>query len=246
MNRKSRFSLFVQYATGRVAVFVTGPLVMGALRLAGYRLRDLRQVRRQVAQIMARHEGPWLICANHLTLIDSFILAHAMFPLHRYLLRYRLVPWNVPEHRNFNRNPIVAFFCYLLKCVPVKRGGERSEIKHTMEKCAHLLQKGENLMIFPEGTRSRTGRVNTEDFTYHVGRLYCKTPGCRVLCLYLRGDRQESYSSVPAFGEKFCISVSECQPHTQQKGLRAQRECAAQIVGCLAEMEEDWFALRRK
>ncbi len=242
MSRSISSSLSLQYSLGRMAVFAVGPLVMGSMRLAGYRIRGLDRARKKVAEAMEEHPGPWLICANHLTLIDSFIIAHAMFPLRSYLLRFHLVPWNMPEYMNFSRNPVTGLLCYLLKCVPVKRGGSREDVKQSLEKCAFILNQGENLMIFPEGTRSRTGRVNTEDFTYHVGRLYCKTPGCRVLCIYLRGDSQESYSSIPRLGETFTMKVSACSPATEYRGLKAQRDCASQIVKSIARMEEDYFA----
>ena len=246
MTQGIHSSLAFQYRMGRLAVFFVGPLVILAIRLAGYRVRELDKVRRKVAAIMRGHQGPWLICANHLTLIDSFILAYAMFPLRRYVFQYQLVPWNVPEYMNFNRNPVVGFFCYLLKCVPVKRGGDRADVRLTLEKCAHLLRRGENVMIFPEGTRSRSGRVNTRDFTYNVGRLFAQTPKCRVLCLYLRGDSQDTYSSMPQWGENFTATVAECRPRTAYKGLRAYRDYATQIVNQLAEMEAAYFASRGK
>ncbi len=231
---------------GRLAVFIVGPLVISAIRLAGYRIRGLSRIRRQVTKIMARHQGPWLICANHLTLVDSFILAYAMFPLHRYMFQYQLVPWNVPEYMNFNRNLFVGLLCYLLKCVPVKRGGDREDVRLTLKKCNYLLDQGANLMIFPEGTRSRNGRVNTKEFTYNVGQMYWKTQGCRVMCIYLRGDSQETYSSFPKPGETFSMTVAELQPQTPYKGLRAYRDCATQIINKLAQMEEAYFAGRRK
>lgn len=246
MQQSIRTPLLFQYFMGRLAVFIVGPMVIGAVRLAGYRIRGLSRFRRQVAKIMGRHAGPWLICPNHLTLIDSFILAYAMFPLHRYMLRYHLVPWNVPEYMNFNRNVFVGLLCYLLKCVPVKRGGDRADVRLTLEKCKFLLSQGANLMIFPEGTRSRSGRVNTRDFTYNVGQMYRNTPGCRVLCIYLRGDGQETYSSIPRPGETFSVQAAELTPQTPYKGLRAYRDCATQIINKLAEMEEAYFAGRWK
>jgi hypothetical protein len=246
MRPKLKYPLLLQYILGRLAVFFVGPLVYCTIRLAGWRIRGLDGIRRQVADIMRRHEGPWLICGNHLTLVDSFIMAYAMFPLQRYLLRYRLVPWNVPEYMNFSRNPASGFLCYLLKCVPVKRGGDREDVKLTLAKCAHLLKTGENLMIFPEGTRSRFGRVNTGEFTYNVGQMFMNTPRCRVLLIYLRGDGQETYSNFPARGEVFSVRVAEAAPETPYRGFRAYRDCATQIVRQLAEMEDDYFASRGK
>jgi len=48
-------------------------------------------------------------------------------------------------------------------------------------------------MIFPEGRRSRTGRVNKEDFSmaWDVSSKTWKTS--KVMCMYLRGDKQAGY-----------------------------------------------------
>jgi 1-acyl-sn-glycerol-3-phosphate acyltransferase len=136
----------------------------------------------------------------------------------------------------------VGGFCYLTKCIPVIRGGDREGVKQSLEKCVRILQKGQNLMIFPEGTRSRTGRVNTLDFTYNVGRWICQMDDVRVLCMYLRGDRQESYSDFPIHGETFTLMMEPCTPATSLNGLRAHRDCARQIIEHLAEMEQRYFA----
>ena len=96
---------------------------------------------------MDAHPGPWLICANHLTLIDSVILAYSMIPIYRYIVHYKLLPWNVPEQMNFNRNIFVGLICFLTKCIPIIRGGDRSAVHSTMAKCAFLLYKGENLKL---------------------------------------------------------------------------------------------------
>lgn len=235
--------LWFQYVMGRALVFLTVPLMALAVKLAGYRIRNLKKVRRAVKNLMIRHPGPWLICANHLTLIDSVILAHAMMPPYRYLFRFRDLPWNIPEHMNFNRNPALRALCFLAKCIPVVRGGDRGRVKSSLEKCLFVLGKGEHLMIFPEGTRTRTGRLNTEDFPYSVGRLVKAVPDCRVMCVYLRGDGQETYSDLPKRGETFTMAVKECHPKTTLTGLRAQRDCATQIIGCLHQMENDYFKL---
>lgn len=244
MEDSIKRSLDLQETLGRIAVLFTAPLIILVIKLAGYRVRNLGEIRRRINKLMRGHSGPWLICANHLTLIDSFIIAYAMFPAYRYMLHFKLLPWNMPEYMNFNRNRLIGGFCYLTKCIPVVRGGDRDVVKISLEKCVRLLQKGENLMIFPEGTRSRTGRVNTRDYTYNVGRWFCNIENVRVLCVYIRGDHQDTYSNFPRFGEKFTMMVEQCRPYTNFKGLRAHRACAGQIIENLADMEKRYFARR--
>ncbi len=241
MDQSIKRSFLRQYIIGWLFIFITAPLVILAIKIAGYSVRDLKKSRTAILNLFKKHKGPWIICANHLTMIDSVILAYAMLPLHRYLFYYRLVPWNVPEKMNFQRNLIVGLICYLLKCIPVQRRGDRGAVKSTLDKCSYLLEKKENLMIFPEGTRSRNGHINTEEFSYGVGRLFVNSPDCRVMCIYLRGDGQEIYSNFPRRNETFSMMVKAYQPETRLRGLRAQRDCARQIVACLAQMEKDYF-----
>jgi len=174
-------------------------------------------------------------------MIDSVIVAYAIAPLYLYMLQYRLLPWNLPEQANFQSNIFLAIICYLSKCVPVHRGGDRGKMKATLDTCQYLLEKKESLLIFPEGGRSRTGRVDTENFSYGVGRLIAHADDCRVLCIYLRGDGQKTYSSIPKFGEHFTGKIETFIPDMENGGLKAQRNCARQIVERLARMEKECF-----
>ncbi|MBN2396872.1 MAG: 1-acyl-sn-glycerol-3-phosphate acyltransferase [Deltaproteobacteria bacterium] len=245
MNWKTRFSLRLQSFLGRLAVFVIGPFNYLFLWVMRYRVRELSQVRRRVRALFDEHGGPWIICPNHLTMIDSVIFQCAMAPLYGYMVRYRWFPWNLPERANFQKNLFLTTYCYLSRCLPVSRGGDREQIRSTFERCLSLMRKKENLLIFPEGGRSRTGRVNVENASYGVGRLLANTPDCRVMCVYLRGDGQETYSGIPRFGERFTIRIEAFTPEMEGSGLKAQRSCARQIVEHLARMEEEYFDRQR-
>lgn len=237
----------MQYTLGRFAVFALAPFVYFCVRLFGYRVRDLKKIRKECGLLFKKHNGPWIICANHLTNIDSVILAYAIAPMHRHMTQFNLLPWNLPERTNFQRNIFSAVMCYLVKCIPVRRGGDREKMKLVLEKCIYLLNCGQNLLIFPEGGRSRIGRVDRNNFSYGVGRFVSTCEDCKVLCIYMRGDRQESYSAIPRLGERFTISIDVLAlERTELTGLRAQRHYAEQIINRLAQMEEAYFAARRQ
>jgi hypothetical protein len=239
--------LHLQYAIGRLAVFLMAPFVYLCVRLCGYRIRDLQKIRSEYAQLFKDHRGPWIICPNHLTNIDSVILAYALAPMHAYMLNFRLLPWNLPERANFQRNFFSTLLCYLVKCVPVSRGGDRDEMKLVMEKCTYLLRRQQPLLIFPEGGRSRTARINVENHTYGVGRFVSSEEDGKVLCIYLRGDHQETYTKIPRLGERFTIAMDVLTPErTELSGLRAQRHYAEQIIARLARMEGAYFEARRQ
>lgn len=245
MGRRERFLLRLQYLLGRIVVLITGPLIFLAVRLKGYRIRDMKRIRGQVARLQREHEGPWIICPNHLTMIDSVLVSVGMGSLFSHMLRFWRVPWNLPERDNFQRNLFLAVLCYLVKCLPVNRGGCREELQRLFEKCRRVLEWRQSLMIFPEGGRSRSGKVDRESFSYGVGRFLEECPGCKVLLVYLRGDHQEGYGMMPRQGECFTMAVEVYDPEREEgSGLRVQREYARRIVGRLADMEEAYFASR--
>jgi 1-acyl-sn-glycerol-3-phosphate acyltransferase len=247
MDKKSKAFLHLQNILWRIAIFFIAPLYFFFARILFYRVRDFKEIRRECASEFDRHKGPWIICANHLTMVDSFILGYAIFNLGFHFTSYKKLPWNLPERGNFQYNIILAVLCYLAKCIPIDRGGSREKIKKTLDRCIYLMRNGHNIMIFPEGGRSRTGRVNKESFSYGVGRFVKNVENCKVMCIYLRGDKQEHYSSIPKWGEKFSVQVEVFTPvPIEGSGLRMQREYATQIIDRLAQMEEKYFALRRE
>jgi len=245
MTFAAKALLQLQYFLGRIGVFVVGPAYFFFIRMMGYRVRDLKALREACGREFRRHRGPWIVCANHLTMVDSMILTYAMFSLFRHMTDFQRIPWNLPERDNFQRNPILAVLCYFAKCIPINRGGSRDEMRQTLEKCDYVLGLGQNLLIFPEGGRSRTGRVDREGYSYGVGRFIREFENCRVMCLYLRGDSQHTFGSMPRFRERFTMKMDVFKPEKLASGgLRAQREYAGQIIRRLAEMEEDYFASR--
>lgn len=247
MIEQQRFTVKIQYILGCLTGPLLAPLYILGLMMMGYRIGNLSQARNACRKHYREYPGPWIICANHLTMIDSLLLTYVMFSLGGHLRHYRKLPWNLPERDNFQVNPILRVLCYLAKCIPVNRGGDREEMKKVMEKCGYLLQTGQCLMIFPEGGRSRTGRVDTTNYAYGVGRLIVEHPRARVMCMYLRGGHQDSYSALPRWGERFYVKVEPLTVARENlSGLRQQRALAAQVIQKLANMEEEYFVALRQ
>ena len=245
MGRRDRFLLALQYILGRIAVVSTVPLCFLFIRLRGYHIRNLKHIRSDVRRMYLEHEGPWIVCPNHLTLIDSLVITYGMASLADHILHFRRILWNLPERRNFQWNPFVALLYYLGKCLPLERGGSRNELQQLLGKCLQVLDWGQGLLIFPEGGRSRTGRVRRENFSYGVGRFIEECNRCRVMLIYLRGDGQETYGTIPRFGERITMTMEVFDPGRESGGgLRVQREYARRIVERLVEMEEAYFASR--
>ncbi len=233
-----RVRLTVQREIDRLLSPLTTLVTALTLRFGfGFRIEDGELLRQRYRQI-ADEPGPILICANHLTMIDSFLIGWALGHPFYYVRRFSRLPWNVPERSIFASNLPLRLFAYVFKCIPVVRGGRRAEVARSLARVVDTLRRGETTLLFPEGGRSRSGRVELENAAPGVGRIFRAVPGCRVLCVYLRGRKQDTFSAVPARGDRFQVLLRLMEPKTEDTGLRASREVARQITSTLIEMEQ--------
>jgi 1-acyl-sn-glycerol-3-phosphate acyltransferase len=88
----------------------------------------------------------YVMIANHLSFLDILVL----FRLRRHF------KW-VSKVEMF-KIPAIGWNMWLNRYVPLKRGDKQS-IQTMMQICRERLAEGSSLMIFPEGTRSRDGRL---------------------------------------------------------------------------------------
>ncbi len=91
-------------------------------------------------------EGGAIICCNHQNAFDPVTVGAAL-RLHRF--------WSMAKEELFH-NKIAAFFIRALGGFPVVR--ERGDTKAIVT-AEQLVSAGEYLLIFPEGTRSKTGEL---------------------------------------------------------------------------------------
>lgn len=110
---------------------------------------------RIVLKIVARYEiiglenvpveGPFIIVANHISWLDPPMLG-AMLPR----------PIRFMAKEELFRNPIVGWVVSHYQAFPVRRGeNDRAALRAAME----ILRDGGVLGMFPEGTRSRNGKL---------------------------------------------------------------------------------------
>jgi hypothetical protein len=239
---RDRFALLLQREIGRLLGPIWIPAGTAILRWRyGWRIVDAAPARREFARLRRESPAPLLVCANHLTMVDSFVIAIALGSPWWYITHFGALPWNTPERDNFSRTWWLRLAIWVMKCIPVERGGDRREVGRTLERFGYVLAQGDVGLIFPEGGRSRSGRIDAEAATYGVGRVVKSLPGCRVLCVYLRGEGQDGFSDVPRKGERFRIAVACIEPKSDRGGLRGSLEVARQITTRLAEMEQSHF-----
>lgn len=242
LSRRRRLALVVQREVGRALSPIWIPVVCALMHLwFRYRIDGVAEARHQYREIRRTHKGPLLICANHLTMIDSAVIAWALGSWWYYLGHFSALPWNMPERNNFAASLAARTLAYIMKCLPVVRGGPRADVANTLNSFIAIVAGGDAGLLFPEGGRSREGRVDIDATAYGVGRVVRELPGCKVLCVYLRGACQDTFSDVPARGDRFYVDLRLIAPTTGATGLRGDRDVARRIVQELVDMERQYF-----
>ena len=239
----NKYELLLQKKICFGAIFLFHPLGLFLLKfIFCYHFKNLKHIRKEFQAITKQEKGPLLICPNHLTYVDSILLFFIFGSFWHYLFHFRTYAWNFPTLKNIKNNWFYLLICYLGKSQTIDRQGSPEKIKKSMEKASYLLAQGNYIVIFPEGTRSKSGRVDTENFTYGVGNLLINTPGTKTLCVYLRGNSQKVASNYPARGENFYCQLRLIKPTTVHGSMRAARDLSTQIIQTLSQMEAEYYS----
>jgi 1-acyl-sn-glycerol-3-phosphate acyltransferase len=123
---------------------LTAPARRGLIRLRVYGTEHLPA------------EGPVILVANHLSFFDSVLL---MFSLPR--------PVAFIGKAEYTDNAITNWLFCGAGMIPVRRE-DPGDLPRVFEEVAEVLQRGEVIGVFPEGTRSRDGMVHRG----HVGAAH--------------------------------------------------------------------------
>ena len=240
---RTRFSLFVQREVGRLlsVVWIPGSIFILSV-IMRYRVRDVKELRRRFRTLVKETDKPIVICPNHLTMADSALVTWALGGPWWLVFHYRWVPWNLPEYHNFASVWLSRMAAWMTKCIPIVRGGDRGQVSNVLKRIQHVISRGDTAIIFPEGGRSRTGRIQLETIAHGMGRIVNSIPDCHALCVYLRGDRQEGWSTFPKRGDSFYVDFEVFRPESENSGMRRSRDFAVQIADRLVQLEEKYFA----
>jgi hypothetical protein len=111
--------------------------------------------------------------------------------------------------------------------------------------CRYLLKQRNTILVFPEGQRSRKGHFDAENMTLGAGRLVASFNNARVLCLYLRSPKQETFSNYPPAGSHFTLSMKLIEPHSDRQGKEAAIDITQQISNTIQSLEADFFSANK-
>jgi 1-acyl-sn-glycerol-3-phosphate acyltransferase len=237
-----RFRCTIQKWVDWVCFPLLAPLIIFILKyVQKNRIRDLKKVRMLFKRIAGESKIPTLICANHLTKVDSIYIHHAFASIPYYWRHFRLFSWNIPAKENFWTKPLDRLVTYLGKCIPIVRTGSPEHHKEVLDTLRYLLARGELCTVFPEGGRSPDGRVNVQNVRYGVGTILNGLPDYRVFCVYMRAESQKKMSDMPPKGDTLYFDFKVITPQSMQTGRRAERDISRTIIEKIKEMEDLYF-----
>ena len=152
-----------------------GPLYRWSMRIvrAGVKLARIRVEVEGRDHIPAR---PCIFMANHVSNLDPPIL----LPLLPFRTAFFI-------KRSLLKIPVVGFGMRLAGFIPVDRDGRLESARESVEAASKVLASGVNVSTFPEGTRSRTGRL----LPFKKGAFYlAMESGAPVIPVSIWGSEQ--------------------------------------------------------
>jgi len=96
-------------------------------------------------ETLARHPGPVVFVANHMSLLETLLLAGMTLPFNRV---------NFVIKEELRHYPVIGHFMRALKLIAVSRQNPREDLKVVMREGSSFIAGGGSVVIFPQATRS--------------------------------------------------------------------------------------------
>ncbi len=155
---------------GLLYVLTHGGIALGlALSGISYRLTGAERIPRGRTAVF---------CANHTSNIDAPLLFHLLHP--RLHMLYKV---------EFGRMPILGRAAPLAGFIPVERRNH-DQSQHAVNEAADSVARGHSFLVFPEGTRSRTGDLLPFKKGGFIMAIKAQVP---IVPVAIRGGRAAMY-----------------------------------------------------
>ena len=165
-----------------------------------------------------------VLLSNHQSMIDGFLIGFAAF-FPRALWKPWLMPWHPAAYENFFANPIMAWFSDNWKCIPVKPGRKDFGAMTRMERALRIGV----MTVFPEGTRSRDGRLLPP--RSGIGYVMLKTrPRAIPICMEAMDELLPVGHFFPRFFRTVMIYYGKPVDLSEFYGLEQTRETAQACI----------------
>lgn len=116
---------------------------------------------------------PYVVVANHESFVDMILISHLPTEM-KWLSKIEIM-----------RIPFLGWMMRLARDIPLVRGDKRSAVA-ALDECRERLSCNVSVMIFPEGSRSKTGDLNP----FHAGAFKLAIEGQHpILPMAIHGTR---------------------------------------------------------
>jgi 1-acyl-sn-glycerol-3-phosphate acyltransferase len=166
-------------------------------------------------------KGPYVVVANHQSMLDILLISRVP----------REMKWVAKE--SLFKIPWLGWMFVLSGDIPVRRG-DADSASEALRKARTYLSRGMNVMMFPEGTRSRTGALGT--FKSGAFRLAIEA-GVPVLPIAVSGTAagypKGSPWVRPCRGTARLLEPVESSGYSAEDAARLREAVRARIAGAL-------------
>lgn len=172
--------------------------------------------------------NPAVIMINHESLIDIPVAIAALPVEQRFLAKIELY-----------KIPIFGWSLYLGGHIPVNRKNPKKAIRKINEKSGTIVERGQNFVIAPEGTRSRDGQIKrfkkggfkiAENYDLPIipvallGNRFCAPKNS----MFLKPGQVKVIVDKPVYLDDF-DSIEACMDHVRGKIILHKEEYEAKI-----------------
>src|SRR5580658_11346254 len=221
---------------GKAENMLLAPITGSAMFQAFCRVFFICYCRLTVAGKAHLPAPPFIICSNHTSHIDSAVLMTASgLPFSAFAMLgasdYFFDSWRT--------RVLISRF---LNVIPIDRHAQYKSLRHSLAMCEDFLQRTRgNLILYPEGTRSRDGEI--QPFKKGAG-LFAVDPGVPVVPAHIEGAHNilEKGRFMPRprpitvrFGEPIRFESNQFDPLRRRASRRAAIELLEQSIRDLSQ-----------